>query len=78
MPVTSAEVTVECIRGYFAPSLYVSNVSDYSVTQNSKVCVITAGARQREGETRMDLVHRNVEIFKRMCAVISMRHRSNW
>lgn len=41
-------------------------VADYSVTRNSKVCVITAGARQREGETRLDLVHKNVEIFKRM------------
>ena len=30
------------------------------------MCVITAGARQREGETRLDLVHKNVEIFKRM------------
>ena len=67
----SAEVTVECTMCYIASSLCVSTVADYSVTQNSKVCVITAGARQREGETRMDLVHRNVEIFKRTCAVIS-------
>ena len=26
--------------------------------------IITAGARQREGETRLDLVQKNVEIFK--------------
>ncbi|KHJ91057.1 L-lactate dehydrogenase [Oesophagostomum dentatum] len=38
--------------------------TDYSITAGSKICVITAGARQREGETRLSLVQRNVEIFK--------------
>ncbi|KJH49394.1 L-lactate dehydrogenase [Dictyocaulus viviparus] len=37
---------------------------DYSITAGSKICVITAGARQREGESRLSLVQRNVEIFK--------------
>ncbi|EPB65942.1 lactate/malate dehydrogenase, NAD binding domain protein [Ancylostoma ceylanicum] len=37
---------------------------NYAITAGSKVCVITAGARQREGETRLALVQRNVEIFK--------------
>ena len=32
--------------------------------QNSRVIIITAGARQKEGETRLDLVQKNVEIFK--------------
>lgn len=40
------------------------NVSDYSVTANSKVVVVTAGARQQEGESRLNLVQRNVNIFK--------------
>uniref|UniRef100_A0A8R1I1F6 L-lactate dehydrogenase n=1 Tax=Caenorhabditis japonica TaxID=281687 RepID=A0A8R1I1F6_CAEJA len=38
--------------------------TDYSITAGSKLCVVTAGARQREGETRLSLVQRNVEIFK--------------
>lgn len=38
--------------------------SDYSVTANSKVVVVTAGARQQEGESRLNLVQRNVNIFK--------------
>ncbi|KAG7265511.1 hypothetical protein CRUP_006655 [Coryphaenoides rupestris] len=37
---------------------------DYSVTANSKVVVVTAGARQQEGESRLNLVQRNVDIFK--------------
>lgn len=38
--------------------------SDYSVTAGSKICIVTAGARQREGESRLNLVQRNVDIFK--------------
>ncbi|XP_005996292.1 L-lactate dehydrogenase B chain-like [Latimeria chalumnae] len=37
---------------------------DYSVTANSKICVISAGVRQKEGESRLNLVQRNVEVFK--------------
>lgn len=38
--------------------------TDYSVTANSKLVVVTAGARQQEGESRLNLVQRNVNIFK--------------
>ncbi|KIH62541.1 lactate/malate dehydrogenase, NAD binding domain protein, partial [Ancylostoma duodenale] len=41
-----------------------TRIVDYAITAGSKICVITAGARQREGETRLSLVQRNVEIFK--------------
>ncbi|XP_029399424.1 L-lactate dehydrogenase C chain isoform X2 [Mus pahari] len=37
---------------------------DYCVTANSKLVIITAGARQQEGESRLNLVQRNVNIFK--------------
>ncbi|XP_059130016.1 L-lactate dehydrogenase C chain-like [Peromyscus eremicus] len=37
---------------------------DYSVTANSKLVIVTAGARQKVGETRLDLVQRNVVIMK--------------
>ncbi|XP_076399697.1 L-lactate dehydrogenase C chain-like isoform X1 [Peromyscus maniculatus bairdii] len=37
---------------------------DYSVTANSNLVIITAGARQVVGETRLDLVQRNVVIMK--------------
>ncbi|KAJ1365552.1 L-lactate dehydrogenase A chain [Parelaphostrongylus tenuis] len=38
--------------------------TDYAITAGSKICVITAGARQKEGESRLSLVQRNVEIFR--------------
>ncbi|CCF72479.1 LGT, LDH, L-lactate dehydrogenase [Babesia microti strain RI] len=37
---------------------------DYELTANSKLVVVTAGARQQEGESRLNLVQRNVNIFK--------------
>lgn len=39
-------------------------MADYAVTAHSKLVVITAGARQQEGESRLNLVQRNVNIFK--------------
>lgn len=47
-----------------ATSENLSVFADYSVTANSKVVVVTAGARQQEGESRLNLVQRNVNIFK--------------
>ncbi|NWR71898.1 LDHA dehydrogenase, partial [Centropus unirufus] len=38
--------------------------TDYSVTAHSRLVIVTAGARQQEGESRLNLVQRNVNIFK--------------
>ncbi|KAF6769767.1 hypothetical protein AHF37_12209 [Paragonimus kellicotti] len=38
--------------------------TEYVVSENSDIVFITAGARQMEGETRLNLVQRNVQIFK--------------
>lgn len=37
---------------------------DYSDCKNAEIVVITAGASQKPGETRLELVQRNVEIFR--------------
>lgn len=37
---------------------------DFAATAGSRLCVVTAGARQREGESRLDLVQRNTDILK--------------
>lgn len=44
----------------------VHGSSDYKDSANSDIVVITAGARQNEGESRLNLVQRNVDIFKKM------------
>ncbi|XP_074663174.1 L-lactate dehydrogenase-like [Tubulanus polymorphus] len=48
----------------FLKKVTIKASTDYKVTAGSKICVVTAGARQRDGESRLDLVQKNVEIFK--------------
>lgn len=48
----------------FLKNAKINASTDYAVTANSSLCIVTAGARQREGETRLDLVQRNTDIFK--------------
>ncbi|XP_052569811.1 L-lactate dehydrogenase C chain-like [Peromyscus californicus insignis] len=57
--------TMDLLHGslFFNTSKIVSG-KDYSVTANSKLVIVTAGARQKVGESRLDLVQRNVTIMK--------------
>ncbi|XP_069686115.1 L-lactate dehydrogenase-like [Periplaneta americana] len=38
--------------------------TDYEVTKNSRICIITAGTAQKPGESRLDMVVRNSNILK--------------
>ncbi|XP_053677271.1 L-lactate dehydrogenase [Anopheles nili] len=38
--------------------------TDFSVSAGSRLIIITAGVRQKEGESRLDLVQRNTDILK--------------
>ena len=48
----------------WAPSPTRVTVGSYDDCADADLVVITAGAAQRPGETRLDLVGRNVEIFR--------------
>lgn len=48
----------------FTKNAKIQASTDYSVTSGSRLCIVTAGARQREGESRLDLVQRNTDILK--------------
>jgi L-lactate dehydrogenase len=37
---------------------------DHAISADSKLCIVTAGAELREGESRLDLVKRNTDILK--------------
>ncbi|KAF3821914.1 hypothetical protein GH733_007288, partial [Mirounga leonina] len=43
---------------------------NYIVSANSKLVIVTAGARQQEGESRLALVQRNVNIMKSIIPTI--------
>lgn len=47
---------------------------DYDDIKNSSVIVVTAGANQKEGETRLDLVKKNISIFKSIIPEIKKRN----
>ncbi|XP_036776036.1 L-lactate dehydrogenase C chain isoform X1 [Manis pentadactyla] len=48
----------------------ITSGKDYAISANSKLVIVTAGARQQEGETRLDLVQRNVNIMKSIIPTI--------
>ena len=47
----------------YASSKINIKVGDYSDCKDAKIVVIAAGANQKEGETRMDLIYKNASIF---------------
>ncbi|XP_066220849.1 L-lactate dehydrogenase C chain isoform X1 [Saccopteryx leptura] len=49
---------------------------DYSISANSKLIIVTAGVRQQEGESRLSLVQRNVNIMKTIIPDL-VRHSPN-
>lgn len=52
----------------FLRHIKISADTNLKVTANSKIIIITAGARQNPGESRLGLVQRNVKIYKSMIA----------
>ena len=48
----------------YAPSKISINVGTYDDCKDARIVVIAAGANQKPGETRMDLIHKNSSIFK--------------
>ena len=48
----------------FSPSKIDIKVGDYSDCRDASIVVIAAGANQKPGETRMDLINKNSKIFK--------------
>ncbi|KAJ0048476.1 hypothetical protein Pint_15898 [Pistacia integerrima] len=48
----------------FLPRTKIHASVDYSVTVGSDLCIVTAGARQIAGESRLNLLQRNLALFK--------------
>lgn len=48
----------------YAPSKISINIGDYADCADARMVVIAAGANQKPGETRMDLINKNACIFK--------------
>ncbi|RZC34847.1 Ldh 1 N domain containing protein, partial [Asbolus verrucosus] len=48
----------------------------YAATAGSRLCIVTAGVRQREGESRLDLVQRNTDVLKHIIPPL-VKHSPN-
>lgn len=48
----------------FRPNVQIIFGNDYKLCKDADIIVITAGVHQKPGETRLDLVKKNSEIFK--------------
>ena len=48
----------------YSPSKMKIKVGSYKDCKDAKIVVLTAGANQNVGETRMDLIYKNASIFK--------------
>ncbi|CAK9173198.1 unnamed protein product [Ilex paraguariensis] len=48
----------------FLPRTKIKASVDYAVTVGSDICIVTAGARQIPGESRLNLMQRNLSLFK--------------
>ncbi|MBI4452701.1 L-lactate dehydrogenase [Candidatus Woesearchaeota archaeon] len=55
----------------FKPNTKVAFGSDYGLCKDADIVVITAGAHQKPGETRIDLVKKNSAIFREMIPQIT-------
>lgn len=50
----------------FLKNAKISASTDLAVSAGSRLIIVTAGVRQKEGESRLDLVQRNVDIMKNL------------
>ena len=48
----------------FLPRTKIQASVDYALTAGSDLCIVTAGARQIPGESRLNLLQRNVTLFR--------------
>ena len=60
----------------YSPNNMTIRCGDYSDVTDAKIIVIAAGANQKPGETRRDLLHKNQEVFKSIIADV-MKYNFN-
>lgn len=53
-----------------APSYLKLKAGDYNNAKDADICIITAGANQKSGETRTDLVKKNAKITKEIVEAV--------
>ena len=60
----------------FVPRCKITYSNKYNACRNADIIIVCAGAHQKPGETRLDLVQKNATIFKSMIPSIT-KHNKN-
>lgn len=60
----------------FRPNSRIEFGSDYKLCKDSDIIVISAGAHQKPGESRLDLVNKNATIFRQMIPSITKYNKN--
>ncbi len=55
----------------FVPCTKITSGDDFEACRNSQLIVVTAGARQQEGETRLQLIDKNRKIFQEIIPALA-------
>lgn len=55
----------------FFPNTKISAAGNYDICADSNLVIVTAGARQEKGETRLDLIQKNRQIFRQIIPQIT-------
>lgn len=48
----------------FVKNAHINGGTDYSLSKDSRVCIVTAGARQKKDQSRLSLIQTNADIVK--------------
>jgi L-lactate dehydrogenase len=59
----------------FVPNCKISYSNKYNVCKDADIIIVCAGAHQKPGETRLDLVQKNAAIFKEMIPNITKHNK---
>ena len=63
-----AEASIWCKSSHLLGCVLHRGGKDYEHCAGAALVIITAGVRQREGETRLQLLERNVRVFQSECS----------
>ncbi|PHT95994.1 L-lactate dehydrogenase A chain [Capsicum annuum] len=64
MAIAQTILTQDLHAAAFLPRTKIVASVNYSVTSGSDLCIVTAGARQNPGESRLNLLQRNLAMYK--------------
>jgi len=63
----------------FLKNPQITASTDFAASANSRLCIVTAGVRQKEGESRLSLVQRNTDILKNIIPkLVEVSYRSKF